>query len=47
MNSISTRKLGHANDFINRKIAFNRSEITREMRSTTDLIAFVCFKAMQ
>ncbi len=47
MDRIGARKLGNADDFVNGKIAFNGAKIAIQMRSATDLIAFIRLEAMQ
>ena len=47
MDSIRAGQLGDADDFLDRQIAFDRSEIPRQMRATTNLITFVRLEAVQ
>ena len=47
MDSIGTRKLCDANNLINGKIAFDRTEITIQMWTTTNLIALIRLEAVQ
>ncbi len=44
---IGARNLGDADNLIDRKIAFNRTKISIQMRTATDLITFIGFEAMQ
>jgi len=47
MDRIRARKPGDADHFVDRKIAFDRPELTRKMRTATDLVAFVRLEAVQ
>ena len=47
MDGIGARKLGDADDFVDRQVAFDRSEIARQMRAAADLVTFVRLEPMQ
>ena len=47
MDGIGAGQLGDADDFLDREIAFDRSEVAGEMRAAADLVALVRLEAVQ
>jgi hypothetical protein len=47
VNGVGARQPGHANDLINRQIAFDRAEILGQMGAAADLVGFIGLEAVQ
>ena len=47
MDCIGARKLGDANDLVDRQVALDRPEVAGKMRAAPDLVAFVGLEAME